>query len=591
MVLVLYPDSDDGRPGAVLTDRGTRSAFAAGARERIEVHHEYLDISRTTDGEYQRHLAEFQKRKHAGRQIDLILAGLTPALDFALQYRDQIFPGVPVVFFAVDEREARARTLPPDVIGVPIKMDLAATLDLALGLHPDTERVFVVAGKAKFDVQWEAEARRIFRAYEDKLQFVYLTGLPLSDLLQRVSQLPERSIIYYLHVFEDGDEKSLIPAEVLSLIAAKVTVPIYGHVDTYVGRGIVGGRVFSFENEGKNAAVLGLRILAREKPEKIGVQPVSTNTYMFDARQLPRWGISAASLPPGSDIRHHEPTFWDLYRWHILGLISVCVVETLLIVGLLVQRSSRVRAEKRSRQMVEVLRENQRELRELTGRLLRAQETERRRIARELHDDLNQSLALLSVELDMLNQKPPESAAQFGRRVKELSAQVKQLSSTVHDLSHQIHPAKLEQLGLLATVRSLCSELAQSHSLDIAFTDDKVPDEIAADTALCLYRVVQEALQNVIKHSGAKHARVELSGSTDAIGLRIADDGAGFDPSQVDGKGSLGLVSMRERLRLVCGDIVIDSKPADGTRIEVRVPLYPSSQVKGVSPQEPAVTG
>src|SRR5262249_50209376 len=121
------------------------------------------------------------------------------------------------------------------------------------------------------------------------------------------------------------------------------------------------------------------------------------------------------------------------------------------------------------RQAVEGLRESQRELRVLTGRLLQAQETERRRIARELHDDLNQSLALLSVELDVLGQKPLDSAAQLRGRVRELSARVKQLSSSVHDLSHQLHPSKLEQVGLLAGVRGLCLELAESHGLSIEF--------------------------------------------------------------------------------------------------------------------------
>src|SRR5262249_47577565 len=206
-------------------------------------------------------------------------------------------------------------------------------------------------------------------------------------------------------------------------------------------------------------------------------------------------------------------------------------------------------------QAEEDLRESQRELRALNGRLLQAQETERRRIARELHDDLNQSLSLLSVDLDLLGQKLPESAAQFRGRLEELLARVKELSSSVHALSHQLHPSKLEQLGLVAAVRGLCKELTQSHSLPIKFTHREVPEAIPEDMALCLYRIVQEALGNVLKHSGARHARVELSGSATAISLQIVDDGVGFDPKSADGKGGLGLISMRERLRPVSGEI------------------------------------
>src|SRR5262249_11091457 len=147
--------------------------------------------------------------------------------------------------------------------------------------------------------------------------------------------------------------KAFVPAEALELIAGKANAPIYGNVDTYIGRGLVGGRVFSFEAEGRNAARLGLRILAGERPEQIGVQDTSENSYMFDWHQLRRWGIREDELPNGSVIRHQEPGFWDLYRWHVLGVISLCIIEGLLIVGLLVQRSSRMRAEKRFRQMVE----------------------------------------------------------------------------------------------------------------------------------------------------------------------------------------------------------------------------------------------
>jgi signal transduction histidine kinase len=238
------------------------------------------------------------------------------------------------------------------------------------------------------------------------------------------------------------------------------------------------------------------------------------------------------------------------------------------------------------RRTEEGLRESQRELRALTGRLLQAQETERRRIARELHDDLNQSLALLAVELDLLGQAPPESAARLGRRLNELSARVKQLSSAVHDLSHNLHPSKLEQLGLVAGVRGLCKEQARAHGLEVEFTHQQMPPSIPGDTVLCLYRIAQEALQNVIKHSGARHARVELSGSEDGVSLRVVDDGVGFNLGAADGNGGLGLVSMRERLRLVGGAIIIDSRPSAGTRIDVHVPLSATDQESDAPPEK-----
>jgi signal transduction histidine kinase len=142
----------------------------------------------------------------------------------------------------------------------------------------------------------------------------------------------------------------------------------------------------------------------------------------------------------------------------------------------------------------------------------------------------------------------------------------------VHGLSHQLHPAKLEQLGLVAAVGSLCTDFAKSHGRAIAFEHQGIPAKLPDDTALCLYRIVQESLQNVIKHSDAQRAVVALSGDADWVCLQILDDGKGFDAKFADGNAGLGLVSIRERLHLVDGQITIDSKAGAGTRIVVRVP-------------------
>ena len=566
LVVVVYPSEYDGAPGNVLVNRAIRSTFASQGSGHIEIRNEYVNTARLHDDEFMQAQVSLLKRKYAGRKVDLVIAGLSAGLDFAVKFREELFPGVPIVFAAVDEREVRARRLPPDVIGVPIRMDLTRTFDLALRLHPDTRRVYVVVGSSPFDAEWEAEARRTFRAHEDWLEFVYLTGLPMDELLGRVADLPQQSLVYFLHVHQDGTGKPFYSAEVLDRLAARANAPIYGHVETYVGRGIVGGHVFRFEEAGNDAARLGLRILAGEMPESIPISESGGNTGMFDWRQLQRWGISEQSLPPGSVVLHKETTVWDVYKWRIIGAATLCLVQAVLIAGLLAQRVRRRRAEGG-------LRESRQETRLLTGRLLEAQEVERRRIARELHDDLNQSLALLSLELDVLSQVLPTSLAEIADRMQELSARVKDLSSTVHDLSHRLHPSKLEQLGLVAALGGLHRELTQSHGLEVKFTHDQGPGVMSPDAVLCLYRIAQEALQNVVKHSGSRHASVDLSGTADVIRLRVTDDGVGFDPGSAAGNDGLGLISMRERLLLVGGEIDIDSRPLGGTRIEVRVPV------------------
>ncbi len=202
-VLVVYPTSD-GQPGILRFQESLRIGLMDGTSSRIEIYNEYLDSARFPDERYQSHLADFLRTKYLGREPDVIIPALAPSLDFVLKYRDKLFPGVPVVFGAIDKHEAEARTLGTGVLGVPMTVDLEPTLDLALRLHPETRRVVVVSGKSRTDAYWAEEARRAFRRYESKLDFVYLTGLPLNDLLREVANLPDRSVVYYLHVFEDG---------------------------------------------------------------------------------------------------------------------------------------------------------------------------------------------------------------------------------------------------------------------------------------------------------------------------------------------------------------------------------------------------
>ncbi len=227
---------------------------------------------------------------------------------------------------------------------------------------------------------------------------------------------------------------------------------------------------------------------------------------------------------------------------------------------------------------IEERRVAERALQDLSGRLIGAHEEERGRIARELHDDLNQRIALLSVQLEQLAQEPPESSAQLRRSMRELWQQTKNLSSEIHNLSHRLRPSQLEHVGLVVAVRRLCKDLSRQQGIQVEFDHRQIPRSIAEDVALCLYRIVQEALHNVVKHTESESAQVELHGDSGAITLRIADSGGGFDPEAVEGKGGLGLANIRERVRLVGGEISIRSEPAKGTQLEISIPIVPKRQ-------------
>ena len=213
--------------------------------------------------------------------------------------------------------------------------------------------------------------------------------------------------------------------------------------------------------------------------------------------------------------------------------------------------------------------------RDLAGRLIASQEAERERIARELHDDLSQKLALLNIDLDQLTHRlehrDPELAAEADIARKRAA----EIATDVHDLSHQLHPSKLKMLGLIRAMEGVCRDVSVQHDITVDFTHEGIPSNVAPAAALCLYRILQEALHNVAKHSGASRADVRLMRERNTIFMRIDDMGAGFDPEALDNTG-LGLVSMRERVNHVGGRLTIGSAPGSGTRIGVHLPLVPA---------------
>jgi PAS domain S-box-containing protein len=220
----------------------------------------------------------------------------------------------------------------------------------------------------------------------------------------------------------------------------------------------------------------------------------------------------------------------------------------------------------------------------VSRRLIEAQEAERARIARDLHDDIGQRLALLSVELEQLRELPGNPPAAILRGIDALLHRTAEIAVDVQALSHELHSSRLQVLGVIAAIGGFCAELAGQLKVSIAFTHEAVPDRVPPDIALCLFRVLQEALRNAGRHSQVRSFTVHLRGTPDAIELTVRDAGRGFDLQSASQCGGLGLTSMRERLKLVGGDLVIESEPAKGTTITARVPLVAARETAGPPP-------
>jgi PAS domain S-box-containing protein len=210
----------------------------------------------------------------------------------------------------------------------------------------------------------------------------------------------------------------------------------------------------------------------------------------------------------------------------------------------------------------------------MSRKLIEAQEHERARIARDLHDDIGQRLALLAMEFQQMKEAPPDSAAAVSSRMDELWKRTTEISTDVQALSHELHSSRLEYLGIVAAMRGFCKEFGEQQRMEIEFRSHDMPSPLPSpEISLCLFRVLQEALHNASKHSGVRHFEVELWGRIGEIHLAVADSGAGFDTQATKEGRGLGLTSMQERLRLVNGELSIVSYPKRGTTIHARVPL------------------
>lgn len=209
----------------------------------------------------------------------------------------------------------------------------------------------------------------------------------------------------------------------------------------------------------------------------------------------------------------------------------------------------------------------------LAGRVIVSQEAERQRIARELHDDLSQKVAVLNIDVGQLARELP--LPEYRPRLDRLSSQAKEIATDLYHLSHELHPSRLQTLGFVESMRLLCHDVSQQHNLTIAFSESHLPESVDPSVSLCVYRITQEALHNVVKHSRSRDASVRLERDGNDIVLVIADSGIGFDPFAT-GHAGLGLVSMRERVSVLGGDLAIAAADRRGTRIRVRVPLMPA---------------
>lgn len=680
-VLVMYSFSDRTEYDPI---ESLESAIRARAASPVNFYVEYMESQRLVDEAYRKSWAETLARTYHGVSLDLVIAFSYPALQFAVQYRDEIFPGRPLVFSDVHVSRLAGRTMWPGVTGVTVPVDVAGTLDLALRLHPDTDTIAVIAGTSELDSYWAREVHTELLRHRDRVKEFDFVGPPSAQLAENVAALPPHTAVLFQMAPQYSSQLAIGYNDILAIVSQRL--PTYSIFPAIcLDRGCIGGVQANEKEQTASAAAITGRLFAGERPESIPVMHGSSTKIEVDWRQLRRWHIPDSALPPGTVILYRQPTLWERYRRYILAAIALIVAQALLIVGLLWQRARKRAAEavlRESEMRFRVMADTtpslvwmcdshgkitylnerrasftgtapdaeysdtwvayvhtddlenvlntfaealntrqpfsmeyrlrrkdgvyrwmfdvasprvnedgsfagfiasavdttdqkiaQQALEKISGQLIEAQEKERTRIARDLHDDICQRLALLSVEIEQANRSQNGSPAVAAKSLTEIQKHCAEIATDVQSMSHQLHSSKLDVLGIKAALRGFCREFSNQYEVNVEFKESNMPSDVSKEISLCLFRVAQEALHNAVKYSGVSQFTVELTSRDNEIQLLVNDAGAGFDVERARTNRGLGLLSMQERIQLVHGRFSVNSKTGKGTRILAAVPL------------------
>jgi PAS domain S-box-containing protein len=337
-----------------LTDRGIRAALDAGGVGIRNQFFEYLDLARNPGPEHRQQLVELLRLRYGQRKIDLIITLYPEALLFAIKEGRTIFPETPIValYLPIDFEQPQSDRI---IIRQFVTPEMKGTLEIALNLVPGAERVYVVSGVNPVDTSMENRARKDFKEWEGRLEFRYLSDLPLEEILATVASAPPQTIVFFMGFAADVTGKNYTTREVGKRLGEVSSVPVFGLYDVVLGYGIAGGSLISFEYVGTRAGELALNILrGTQNPENIPDVLEVPHLAMFDWRQLRHWNLSQSALPKGSIVINKEHSLWDFW-YYIIGGLAFVVGQFFLIAGLWIQKRREWSAEESLRQKTEEL--------------------------------------------------------------------------------------------------------------------------------------------------------------------------------------------------------------------------------------------
>lgn len=588
-IVVLYWDNKD-FPGNIRFDEAFQSQLRSSS-DNFEYYPEYFESTRFPGEQYETSFREYLRNKYAGRPIDVVVASADAPLVFLLKYRGDVFPSSSIVFVANKPPDAKTLAAAGAATGINNQTTHRETLELALKLHPDTERVFVVSGTPQHDQRFENVARQELSAFANTVEITYLTDLPLNQLINTTRNLPSHSVILYLwQQAVDENGKLLESYEVLSRVAAQASAPTYSMGTVSLGSGMVGGYLQGPEMNGARTVEMALQIISGTRAQDIPIEPAK-KVPMFDWRALKRWGISESSLPPDSVVRFKEFTFWEQYKWRIVFVLSLIALQSMFIALLLFERKRRQRAKEALDHLNAELEQR------IAGRTaaLNAKSKELETFAYSVAHDLKAPLRGIDgygrLLLEDHSEQLDEEGQMFLKTIHESTEEMSQLIDDLLEYSRlerrDFHSDQFELGPFVSAVVE--QKKRETNNNGIEFVVNVNGGVIVADRS-GLTQSLRNYLDNAVKFSSkATNPRIEVGSQETAKNyvVWVRDNGVGFDMKYHDrvfdifqrlnrsedypGTG-VGLAIVRKSMERIGGRAWAESRPGEGATFYLEIP-------------------
>ncbi len=579
-VLVLF---SNGRllPANVEVERGLRHSLSA--EHRGSLFEEFLDAPRFRGADFERAAVDYLRVKYRARRPAIIVAAGPESLAFILAHRSVLFPGVPVVHVGVSSTQLGP--LPADVIGVPIEYDFSGTIDQALRWHPATRQVVIVTGASPSDRMLEDRLRAEAVRFQPRARFEFLAGVPDAELVRRLGALKSDSIVFSPGYFMNGDGTEMSPRESAMRLATLSAVPVYAPYDTFIGTGVVGGRMPAFFDAGMIAGRIIERLMAGEDAGSIHLPAAQATALHVDWRQVERWGIQTSDAGPDLIAHYKPPEFLEQYAREAAVALALFLLQSALTAGLVIERRRRRRAES------SILRQRA-ELAHATRLQIGAQ------LAASIAHEINQPLGAILNNADagimILDARGSVPTAALREIIGDIRRADLRASEVIRRLRALLAQREVEQRpfcleDMLHDVQAIMRSEAELRNIALEFM---VPEgrTILIGDRIQMQQVVINLLLNALDAcadvpAGRQRVSVSMKADADSVTIGVRDLGQGipvehrsrlfesFFTTRPDGMG-MGL-SISRTLVDAHGGRIWAEHPEEGTLLSVRLPISP----------------